>query len=107
MNATPIGHVLPFQILVDRYDGAAFEPEGSGARVRLAVAGGDAWDALLARGAARLVPAVGDADATLTADSRTWAAIAHDVGNGMRAFRSGRLEVRRNLHVGVGFLAAT
>jgi len=107
MNAAPVGHALPFQVLVDRYDSAAFEPEGSGARVRLAVAGGDEWDALLERGAARLVPVAGDADATLTADSRTWAAIAHDVGDGMRAFRSGRLEVRRNLHVGVGFLAAT
>jgi pimeloyl-ACP methyl ester carboxylesterase len=107
MNATPFGHVLPFQVLVDRYDRAAFEPEGGGARVRLAVAGGDARDALLERGAARLVPAAGDADAMLMADSRTWAAIARDVGNGMRAFRSGRLAVRRNLHVGVGFLAAT
>jgi pimeloyl-ACP methyl ester carboxylesterase len=107
MNATPTGHAVPFQVLVDRYDSAAFEPEGSRAHVRLAVAGGDAWDALLEHGAARLVPAAGDADATLTADSRTWAAIAHDVGDGMRAFRSGRLAVRRNLHVGVGFLAAT
>ena len=46
-------------------------------------------------------------DATLTADARTWAAIADDARGGMRAFRSGRLAVRRNLHVGVGFLAAT
>ena len=107
MNATPIGQALPFQMLVDRYDREAFEPEGSGARVRLALVGGEAWDALLERGAARLVPADGDADATITADSQTWAAIADDVGDGMRAFRSGRLAVRRNIHVGVGFLAAT
>jgi pimeloyl-ACP methyl ester carboxylesterase len=95
------------QVLVGRYDRAAFEPQGGDARVRLAVAGGDAWDALLERGGARLARAGGDADATLTADSRTWAAIADDVRGGMRAFRSGRLAVRRNLHVGVGFLAAT
>ena len=95
------------QVLVGRYDRAAFEPDGGTARVRLAVAGGDAWDALLERGAARLARAGGDADATLTADSRTWAAIADDARAGMRAFRSGRLAVRRNLHVGVGFLAAT
>ena len=95
------------QVLVGRYDRAAFEPHGGSARVRLAVAGGDAWDALLERGAARLARAGDDADATLTADSRTWAAIADDVRGGMRAFRSGRLAVRRNLHVGVGFLAAT
>jgi pimeloyl-ACP methyl ester carboxylesterase len=49
----------------------------------------------------------GEADATLTADATTWGAIARDVASGMRAFRSGRLQVRRNLHLGVGFLAAT
>jgi pimeloyl-ACP methyl ester carboxylesterase len=96
------------QVLVARYDRAAFEPQGGEARVRLTVAGGDAWDALLRRGAARLARAGGDPDATLTADARTWAAIASDAhGGGMRAFQSGRLAVRRNLHVGVGFLAAT
>jgi pimeloyl-ACP methyl ester carboxylesterase len=95
------------QALVGRYDRAAFEPQGDGARVRLAVAGGDAWDALLEPGGARLERAGGGADATLTADSRTWATIADDARGGMRAFRSGRLAVRRNLHVGVGFLAAT
>ena len=101
------GPGLALQVLDGRYDRTAFEPEGSGARVRLAVAGGDAWDALLERGAARLERAGADADATLTADSQTWAAIARDVDGGMRAFRSGRLAVRRNLHIGVGFLAAT
>jgi hypothetical protein len=64
------------QVLVGRYDRAAFEPQGDGARVRLALAGGDAWDVLLERGAAHLERAGGDADATLTADSQTWAAIA-------------------------------
>jgi pimeloyl-ACP methyl ester carboxylesterase len=95
------------QVLVGRYDRAAFEPQGGDVRVRLAVAGGDAWDALLERGAARLARADGDPDATLTADARTWAGIADDADGGMRAFRSGRLAVRRNIHVGVGFLAAT
>ena len=104
---TATRHALALQVLVGRYDRTAFEPEGSGARVRLAVAGGDTWDALLERGAARLERAGGDADATLTADSQTWAAIARDVDGGMRAFRSGRLAVRRNVHIGVGFLAAT
>jgi pimeloyl-ACP methyl ester carboxylesterase len=94
-------------VLVGRYDRATFEPQGGSARVRLAVAGGDAWDALLDDDGARLASPDGNADATLTAGSRTWAAIADDAGGGIRAFRSGRLEVRRNLHVGVGFLAAT
>jgi pimeloyl-ACP methyl ester carboxylesterase len=93
-------------VLVGRYDGAAFEPQGGRARLRLEVRERDAWDVLVERGVARLARASGGADATLTADSRTWAAIAAD-GGGMRAFRSGRLTVRRNLHVGVGFLAAT
>ena len=77
------------------------------ARVRLAVAGGGAWDALLDRGAVSLASPSGEADATLTADPETWAAIVDDVRGGMRAFQAGRLAVRRNLHVGVGFLAAT
>ena len=33
--------------------------------------------------------------------------LEHDVAAGMDAFRRGRLRVRRNLHLGVGFLAAT
>ena len=37
----------------------------------------------------------------------TWQGIADDVRGGMSAFRRGSLRVRRNLHLGVGFLAAT
>jgi pimeloyl-ACP methyl ester carboxylesterase len=62
---------------------------------------------VLERGAARIERADGTADATLSADPRTWTAIADDVRGGMRAYQSGRLTVRRNLHLGVGFLAAT
>ncbi|MEO8689701.1 MAG: alpha/beta fold hydrolase [Solirubrobacteraceae bacterium] len=95
-------------MLVGRYDGAAFEPRGGGARLRLQDAEDNAWDVVVQRGVARLERAAGGGDATLTAESRTWAAIADDGdGAGMLAFRSGRLTVRRNLHVGVGFLAAT
>ncbi len=93
--------------LTGRYDRTAFEPEGGRARVRLAVLGSDAWDAVVEGEQARLVPAKGDADATLTADAQVWSAIADDVRGGMDAYRSGRLTVRHNLHVGVGFLAAT
>ena len=49
----------------------------------------------------------GDADATLTAGAPTWEAIAEDVRGGVPAYLAGRLAVRRNLHLGVGFLAAT
>ncbi len=93
--------------LTGRYDRGAFEPQGGRARVRLSVLGGDAWDAVIDGGQARLVPAKDDADATLTADAQAWSAIAEDVRGGMDAYRSGRLTVRQNLHVGVGFLAAT
>jgi pimeloyl-ACP methyl ester carboxylesterase len=95
------------QTLIGRYDRSAFEPQGGRARVRLAVADSDAWDAVLDGEVAQLTPAQGDADATLTADARTWKAITEDVRGGMDAYRSGRLTVRRNLHLGVGFLAAT
>ncbi len=95
------------QTLAGRYDRTAFEPQGGRARVRLAVVGGDAWDAALDGDIARLLPAEGNADATLTADPETWTAIAEDVRGGMTAYYSGRLMVRRNLHLGVGFLAAT
>ena len=55
-----------------------------------------------------LGPAEGsDYDAELSADVATWQRIADDVRGGMSAFRRGSLRVRRNLHLGVGFLAAT
>ena len=43
----------------------------------------------------------------LTGDADTWRQVAADVRGGMDAYQSGRLSLRRNLHVGVGFLAAT
>ena len=95
------------QTLTGRYDREVFEPEGGRARVRLAVVGSEAWDVSLDGGTARLVPAEGDADATLTADRQAWTAIAEDLRGGMDVYRAGRLTVRRNLHLGVGFLAAT
>ena len=93
--------------LVDRYDPEVFAPVSRTARVRLKVGGDEAFDAVLADGAARLEPVSGAADATLTADRRSWAAIARDLRGGMAAFQAGRLSVRRDLHLGVGFLAAT
>jgi pimeloyl-ACP methyl ester carboxylesterase len=93
--------------LAGRYDRAAFEPQDGRARVRLAVIGSHAWDVVIDGGTVRLGAAEGDADAALTADAQAWSAIAEDVRGGMDAYRSGRLTVRRNLHVGVGFLAAT
>lgn len=103
MNSPP----RSLKTLTGRYDRTAFEPQGGRARVRLAVLGSDAWDAVIDGEQALLVPAEGDADATLSADAQAWAAIAKEVRGGMEAYRSGRLTMRRNLHLGVGFLAAT
>jgi pimeloyl-ACP methyl ester carboxylesterase len=96
-----------FQTLAERYDSAVIEPSGVPRRVRLTVSEEASWDALLVDGGAHVLPAAGNADATLTADAPTWGAIAEDGRAGMRAYLSGRLEIRRNLHLGVGFLAAT
>jgi pimeloyl-ACP methyl ester carboxylesterase len=95
--------------LVDRFDLAAFDLPGSQAVIRLADADGESWDVLVDRTGARLTgPAgKGNPDALLTADEKTWERLGRDVTSGMRAFRAGRLDVRRNLHLGVGFLAAT
>jgi len=91
---------------VGRYDPDVLPLERDEVRVRL-VAGDEAYDAVLAGGGARLEDAAGDADATLTADEPTWERIASDVRGGMDAFRRRRLTVRQDLHLGVGFLAAT
>ena len=93
--------------LVARYDRDTFRPQNERARIRLALVGGDAWDAVIADGTASLETARGRADATIAADEQTWNAIAADIGGGVDAYRAGRLAVRRNLHLGVGFLAAT
>jgi pimeloyl-ACP methyl ester carboxylesterase len=96
------------QTLVERFDPEVFDAPGGRARIRLELAGGGAWDAVLAGEDLRLEAAVaGDPDALLTANAASWRRIAQDVRGGMAAFRAGGLSVRRNLHLGVGFLAAT
>jgi pimeloyl-ACP methyl ester carboxylesterase len=94
--------------LVARFDSDVIDVPGGSARIRLE-ASGDAWDVLVRDGTAELGPAerrIG-ADCVLSADPDAWVEIASDVRGGMQAFRGGRLQVRRNLHLGVGFLAAT
>jgi len=94
--------------LVGRYDPAVFEQGRARFRIRLAVAEGGAWDAVIEDGVARLEDAGEERpDALLTADTPTWSRIATDLRGGMDAFRRRRLHVRHNLHAGVGFLAAT
>jgi pimeloyl-ACP methyl ester carboxylesterase len=98
----------PIAKLAARYDAAVFATQRNGARVRLEGAGSDV-DALLEGETLRVVPADPGRrpDAVLSADAATWRSIASDLRGGMAAFRSGRLRIRRDLHLGVGLLAAT
>jgi pimeloyl-ACP methyl ester carboxylesterase len=91
--------------LVDRFDPDVFDVGRP--RVRLRVEDGERHDVVIEDGAARMESARGNPDAVLSADAETWNEIAEDVRGGMTAFRQGRLRIRRDLHLGVGFLAAT
>jgi pimeloyl-ACP methyl ester carboxylesterase len=95
--------------LVARFDPSVFDVGRRDVRIRIQTGcePEGARDVVIEDGTARVAPPVGGADAILTADEATWEEIARDVRGGMIAFRSGRLRIRRDLHLGVGFLAAT
>src|SRR5436305_5885166 len=99
----------PLRELVKRYNHEVFELGRPRARIRLDGAASRPFDVLLDGKTATLVAGDRDqrADATLRADPRTWQSIAEDLRGGMDAFRRGRLQVRYDLHLGIGFLAAT
>lgn len=107
MTSTELSDTL--EALTERYDPAVFDLGRRSARVRIDGDGLVAHDVILDGDGATLGPSdpARRPDAVLTADAETWAGIAADVRGGMAAFRSGRLSVRRDLHLGVGFLAAT
>jgi pimeloyl-ACP methyl ester carboxylesterase len=94
--------------LVDRFDPSAFDAPAGRARIRL-VSVPDQYDALVSGDTIELAEAASGIapDALLAADPVTWDRIARDIRGGMAAYRAGRLVVRHNLHLGVGFLAAT
>ncbi|HJS95293.1 MAG TPA: alpha/beta fold hydrolase, partial [Solirubrobacteraceae bacterium] len=91
--------------LIDRFDPSVFDVGRPLVRIR--VEDGEAHDVVLEDGKAKLEPPRGTPDAVLSADADTWEEIAEDLRGGMKAFRKGRLKIRRDLHLGVGFLAAT
>ena len=98
-----------FETLAERYDPEVIDLPQRGARLRLSVTDGRDWDAFATGYGVRFAPAPArhEPDVVLSADAATWEAIAADVRGGMDAFRRRRLMVRKNLHLGVGFLAAT
>jgi pimeloyl-ACP methyl ester carboxylesterase len=110
-DAQTSGAPLPSGLatLLQRYDASAIDVPARGARVRLMFGNESQRDLLLLGERATVVEADQrtEPDAVLAADPRTWETIAADVRGGMNAFRAGRLAIRHNLHLGVGFLAAT
>jgi pimeloyl-ACP methyl ester carboxylesterase/putative sterol carrier protein len=99
----PAGNAL--ERMVERFDASVFDVGRSSVRIR--VEDGTAHDVVLEDGTARIERARGAPDAVLSADADTWNDIAENLRGGMEAFRKGRLRIRRDLHLGVGFLAAT
>ncbi len=95
--------------LIARFDPSVFDVGRRRVLLRIQTdqAADGAHDVVIEDGTARLATSGGRADAIMTADEATWDAIAQDVRGGMTAYRKGRLRIRRDLHLGVGFLAAT
>jgi pimeloyl-ACP methyl ester carboxylesterase len=98
--------------ILDRYDPAAFDVPGGHPRVGLIVrdrSGEEScWETVLGRDTVRLDPAGRSRpDALISADLATWRHVAEDVRAGLAAYRTGLLNVRYNLHLAVGLLAAT
>jgi pimeloyl-ACP methyl ester carboxylesterase len=97
----------PLERLLARFDPEVFDVGRPLARLRIEDGGPTPRDVLIEDGQARLTEPSGAPDAVLSADPETWSQIADDLRGGMQAFRRGRLKIRRDLHLGVGFLAAT
>jgi pimeloyl-ACP methyl ester carboxylesterase len=97
--------------LVRRFDSELFWPMRPDARIRLCIGDGpqpsSVQDVVFEGDRAFLVPCARRPDALLTADQATWERVRADVRGGLKAFQEGRLTIRRDLHLGIGFLAAT
>ncbi len=109
-TAAATGHAThaALQTLVDRFDAGIFEVGRRCVRLRCRDDSGPVADVIIEHGHARLVePGPRRADAVFTAAPEVWQAIAEEPGGGLAAFRRGRVRVRHDLHLGVGFLAAT
>ncbi len=105
--STRVASATVLERLVDRFDPELFWPMRARARIRLIGGEEGARDVVFAGDRAFLVAPSGRPDAVLSADADAWETIVADLRGGLDAFRDGRLRVRRDLHLGIGFLAAT
>jgi pimeloyl-ACP methyl ester carboxylesterase len=92
--------------LIDRWNPEVFDAPGDRARVRLIVKDGGEWDAVVHGAAVTLREPRGEPDATIAAPASTWRRVASDLAGGLAEHGAGRLQVRGNMHIGVGFLSA-
>lgn len=105
-SQSPTGVAL--ERLVDRFDAGIFDVGRRCVRLRVEDGSGPVADVVIEHGQARLVE-LGQRrpDAVFRAEAEVWERIAEQPGGGLSAFRRGDLRVRHDLHLGVGFLAAT
>jgi pimeloyl-ACP methyl ester carboxylesterase len=93
--------------LLEHFDPAVFDVGRPYVRLRIEAGNAAAAEVTVYKGHARVTPpAGGQPDAILRGDLETWRQMAAGTLNGLSAFRFRRLRVRRDLHLGVGFLAA-
>ncbi len=92
--------------LIERWDPDVFDAPGDRARIRLIVQDKGEWDAVVHGAAVSLREPRGEPDATISAPAPTWRRIASDLAGGLAEHSAGRLQVRKNMHIGVGFLSA-
>jgi len=93
--------------LVARYDPGVFGERDQVRCVRLVEPDQSAWEVVLAEGRATIGSSGSRPHALIAGEADTWGRIVADPQAAIDAYLAGRLSVRRNLHVGVGFLAAT
>lgn len=93
--------------LVERFDASIFDVGRRSVRLRVEASDAAAAEVAVEDGEIRVVRRGGRRpNAVLSAELETWEQIAAETVSGLGAFRSRRLRVRRDLHLGVGFLAA-
>ncbi len=92
--------------LIERFDASVFDVGRRRASIRIEAGAAAIADVLIEYGHARLTsPETRSPDAVLSAAELDWEDVVRQ--GGLHTFRAGRVRIRRDLHLGVGFLAAT